>query len=205
MDGVFIDKLDDLLVAQVVGDQVDIFRDTLWGIVLVLQERESGPLGVGLPKFENGFGSLQGASSGEMEKGVLFAGDCGVIEILRSESGEVGRGMDFAEDLKGVFAFAKDVIDLLEARDVTLRKTFLVWDEDVERSGFQPAHEDPFEENVRIEFLFRAKPLGEDGDASAVAHGDLVTGGGGDGMNEVNVTVQPNAIGARNDVKMGHG
>ena len=39
--------------------------------------------------------------------------------------------MNLSKDLQSVFAFANDVIDFFEPRDVTLRESFLVWDEEI--------------------------------------------------------------------------
>ena len=46
VDGVLIDESDDVVVAHILGDEIDVAGHALRRIVFVLQESESGPLGV---------------------------------------------------------------------------------------------------------------------------------------------------------------
>ena len=85
----FVDQLDELFVANVVGNELDVFRGGIRSVVLVLEESKSGPFGMFFPKLKDGFGSLQGAPAGEMKNGILAAGDVRVIEIAGSEAGEM--------------------------------------------------------------------------------------------------------------------
>lgn len=127
-----VDEFDDFLIADVVGDEMNVLRNTFRCVVFMLQEGESGPLGMFFPKFENGFGSLQRASPSEVENGVLAMGNFWVVEIAGSEPGEMAGGVDLAKDFQSVFAFAEDVIDFFEPGDMALRKPLLIWDEEIE-------------------------------------------------------------------------
>ena len=86
------------------------------------------------PKLKNGFSSLKSAFPSKVEDCVLTTWYCRVVQITGRKPREVAGGMNFAEDLQGVIAFANDVIDLLESWDVTLRKSFLVGDEEIQSS-----------------------------------------------------------------------
>ena len=81
MDGVFVDEFDDVFIAEVFGDEMNVLRYTFRRVVLVLEESESGPLRMFFPKCENGFGSLQSAPSGKVENGVLAAGNLRIVEV----------------------------------------------------------------------------------------------------------------------------
>ena len=98
---------------------------------------------------------------------------------------------------------AKDVVYLFEQGDVTLRKAFLIGNENVGVSGIDPAGEDPFEEDVGIEALFSAYPTCVKGDASAMAHGNLIARCGGGFVEEVDVAIQSDTIGAGDNIEMG--
>ena len=49
-----------------------------------------------------------------------------------------------------MFTFAQDVIDLFEVVEMTVGKSFLVWNEQVGFSCAKPAGEDAFEKNIGI-------------------------------------------------------
>ena len=82
MNWMLVDEFDNFLIADVVGDEIHISRDFRGSIVLVLEESESGPFRMNLPKFENGFSALEGASSRQVKDGVLFAGNFRIVEVL---------------------------------------------------------------------------------------------------------------------------
>ena len=58
------------------------------------------------------------------------------------------------KDFVGVLAFAEDVVDFLEWREVSAREAFLVGDEDVCFGGSEPGWEDAFEEDADVEAFF---------------------------------------------------
>ena len=132
MNGMFVDQLDDVFVAEVIANEVDIVGDLFRSVVLVLQECESGPFGMVLPKLQDGLCSFQGASSGKVEDRVLAPWDFLVVEVAGSEPGEVAGRMNFTEDFQRMFALAENVIDFLEAWNVALGETFLVRNEKVD-------------------------------------------------------------------------
>ena len=171
----------------------------------MLEESKSGPFGMFFPNLKNGFGSLQGAPPGEMKNGILAAGDVRVIEIAGSEAGEMTRGMNLAEDFQGMFAFTENVIDVVEPLDVSLGKSLLIRDEEIESGRAKPAGKDPLEENVGVELLFLPKPIGVKRNAPAVADGDFISSLFRDGVDEIDILIQPDTIGAGDDVEMGSG
>lgn len=60
-----------------------------------------------------------------------MAGNFGVMERLGGEADEVRRWVMLGEDLMGVLAFAEDVVDLSEAREVAFGEALLIGDEDI--------------------------------------------------------------------------
>ena len=200
MNWVFVDQFDDVLIADVVGDEMNFLRNTFRCVVFVLQEGESGPLEMFSPKFENGFGSLQRTPSGKMKNSVLTTRDRQVVEIAGSETGEVTGGVDFTEDLQRMFALANDVIDLFESWDVTLGEAFLVWDEEIGFCGTEPPGEDSLEEDVGVESLLLSKPICVKRNAATMTHSDLVSGCSCDGVDEIDVAIQTDTIGSGDDI-----
>ena len=59
MNGMLIDELDDALITNIVGDQIHVWGDISGCVILVLEESESGPFRMTLPKFENGLSALE--------------------------------------------------------------------------------------------------------------------------------------------------
>ncbi len=111
--------------------------------------------------------------------------------------------MNLAENFQSVFAFADDMIDLFEAGNVALGESFLVGDEEIESGRSQPTGEDAFEEDVGVELLFLSEPVRIEGNVTAMADGDLISRLGRYGVNEIYVAIQPDTIGAGDDVETG--
>ena len=189
MDGVFVEKFDDVFLTEVGSDKVDVLGDGVWGVILVLEEGEGRPFWVFLPEFENGFGALQGAAPSEVENALGNARDIGLVEVEGGEAGEVAGGMVFIENLESVLAFAENMIDFLESREVALGKAFLVWDEDIGLGGGDPAGEDSLKKDVGIEAISFPEERSPERDITAMAYCDLVTCGACCLVDEVNITI----------------
>lgn len=68
VEWVLVGEFDDFLIAEVGGDEVDVFWDVGGGVVGVLEEGEGGPIGMPCPGGEDGGGAFEGAATGEMEE-----------------------------------------------------------------------------------------------------------------------------------------
>ena len=78
----FVDEFDDALITNIVGDQIHVWGDISGCVILVLEESESGPFRMIFPKFENGLSALESTSSRQVKDGVLFSGNCRIVEVL---------------------------------------------------------------------------------------------------------------------------
>lgn len=78
----FVGEFDDLVIAEIVGDEADILWNLSGGIVSMLEEGEFGPFGMFGPGAEDGGGPFEGAAAGEVEKGFRLARDAVVKEVL---------------------------------------------------------------------------------------------------------------------------
>ena len=69
-------------------------------------------------------------------------------------------------------------------------------------ASYLKKHCEALVKDVGIEALGGAKPTGVEWNAPAVAHGDIVARCGGDFVDEVDVTIQSDTIGAGDDIKV---
>jgi len=157
------------------------------------------------PEVENSFGSLESAASGKVKDSSGAARDLGLIKVGRSESSKVAGRVELAKDGEGVLTFTKDVIDLLESGEVAMGEALLVWNEDIGFGRGEPAGEDTLEKEIGVEGFFATKPICQNRNPAAVAHGDFVSGSGCGLMDEIDITVQSHAVAPGDDVKMSHG
>lgn len=81
-------------------------------------------------------------------------------------------------------------------------KAFLIGDEDVGLCRSKPTRENAFQEDVGIKGIFASKPLGKKRDFPTMADSDLIPGSNRDLTDEVNVAVQSNPVGPRNNVNV---
>lgn len=72
MNTVGVEVAFDLLVRNVVGDEFDVAWDVFRRVFLTLHESEIGPFRVFFPELENGFGALECAATGEVEKRLVI-------------------------------------------------------------------------------------------------------------------------------------
>lgn len=189
-------------LGNVVSSQRNIFGHGIGGIFAMLQEQEFGPFGMPLPQFEESRRTLQSASSGEMKERGERAFDIGKVKILRGEPAEVAGGMMSGEDFEGVFALAEDMVDFSEEAEVSLRKSFLIRDENIGVSGRDPAWEDPLHKNVEIKPWSSRAPLAPERDFAAMTARDQMAGGFKGGRDEVDIPVKPDSVGAGDEVDL---
>lgn len=101
-------------------------------------------------------------------------------------------------------AFAQDVVDFFQPANVPSGESLLVRDKEVPMSRAQPAREDALQKNIGVESGFGGEDRPDRRDAPAVGDGHMVPGPGEAAVDQVDIAIQADAIGACNDIDVGH-
>ena len=145
MDPAAVLQLPQLIVGKIAAHEIDVFRYDFWGIARMLNESQSRPFGMFFPEFEQESGVFQRAFSSKVKKAIVVGLAIGKQAVGRGEADVVNRWMKPGKNLRGVAGFAEDVIDKAEPSELTVGKSFLVWDQEMSFGPLFPEWRNPFE------------------------------------------------------------